>query len=731
MSNPISQLHSKRRTAYLVFLVLLSFSLALVALMLPTLSRSMSPSLQVGQVVTQDFHSPTDKSFVSQVLTDQRRETVALAVQPVYTPADTRISRQQLEKLRASLTYISSVRADSFASINQKLDDLAAMEDVDLSQSTAFSILALSDSRWQTIQQETITVLEKVMSGAIRHEDIDLARFRLPTLVSLSLPEEQVVLVSELAMPFVIPNSEYSESLTEEARENAREVVTPVTRAYIAGETVVRGGHVLTETDLEALEQLGVIEPQQQWKEWIAASALVLVLAAFVVLFLFQEPELAQDLGAITLILVLFFIFLYAARLIIPTHTVIPYAFPLSAFGLTVAALFGPQLAIIFSLPLAILVAFGLPNVLDMTLFYLLGGLMGILALRRASRLANFFWAGAAFTVTGTLVIIAYRLLLPSTDVLGITTLAGASLFNGLVTASMGILLQFFLAQFLGMTTPMQLMDLTRPDQPLLQLILREAPGTYQHSLQLANLVEQAAERIGADALLTRVGALYHDAGKALNSLFFIENQVAGFPNPHNTLDPETSAQIIIRHVTDGIELGKEYRLPRRILDFISEHHGTMITRYQYVNAVKAAGGDETKVDKSIFRYPGPRPQSRETAILMLADGCEARVRAERPADEGALQDMIKGVIDHRLSTGQLDDTDLTLKDLDVILDSFTATLKGIYHPRIKYPQLDQLATPKAGLPSPSEEPLTIPGQEDVHQPSDVPVNTPIDTSTP
>lgn len=729
MSNTTPQ-PTTRRTVFLVFLILLSFVLVLVALMLPTLSRNMSPTLQVGQVAAQDYRAPTDNSFVSQVLTDQRREAAADGVQPVYTPADTSISRQQLEKLRTSLAYITSVRADSLASINQKMEDLAAMEDVDLSQETAFSILALSDSRWQIVQQETLAVLEKVMRSAIRPEGVDLARFRIPTLVSLSLPEEQVILVSELVTPYVVSNSEYSESLTEGGRENARDAVTPVTRDYVAGEMIVRGGRVLSEADLEALEQLGVIEPQQTWEEWIAASALALVMTVFVILYLLREPELAHDLRALTLILFLFFIFLYAARLLIPAHTVIPYGFPLSAFGLTVAALFGPQLAIVFSLPLAILVTFGMPNALDLTLFYLLGGLMGILALRRASRLADFFWAGAAFTVTGILVIVAYRLLLPSTDALGMATLAGASLFNGLVTASLGILLQFFLAQFLGKTTPMQLMELTRPDQPLLQLILREAPGTYQHSLQLANLVEQASERIGADPLLTRVGALYHDAGKALNSLFFIENQMPGFPNPHDTLDPETSAQIIIRHVTDGLELGKEYRLPRRILDFIDEHHGTMITRYQYINAVKAAGGDETKVDKSLFQYPGPRPQSRETAILMLADGCEARVRAERPVDQNQLQEMIKDVIDNRLSAGQLDDTDLTLNDLDKILDSFTATLKGIYHPRVKYPQLDQPVPTKADLPAPSEEHLTVLSPQDANETSNVQVNTPIDTSS-
>jgi putative nucleotidyltransferase with HDIG domain len=279
-----------------------------------------------------------------------------------------------------------------------------------------------------------------------------------------------------------------------------------------------------------------------------------------------------------------------------------------------------------------------------------------------------------------------------------LATLTGASFFNGLASASLSILLQFFLAQLLGMTTPLQLMEISRPDHPLLQLILRNSPGTYQHSLQVANLAEQAAERIGADPLLTRVGALYHDIGKALEPVFFIENQAPGVTNPHDDVDPQTSAQMILRHVPNGLELARRYKLPTRIQDFISEHHGTMITHYQYARAVDAADGDKEDVDMEKFRYPGPRPRSRETAILMLADGSEATVRAEHPRDEQELRAIIRSVVDNRIQIGQLDETDLTLRDLDAIVDSFTTTLRGIYHPRIPYPKLESASKSNGSL---------------------------------
>jgi len=237
-----------------------------------------------------------------------------------------------------------------------------------------------------------------------------------------------------------------------------------------------------------------------------------------------------------------------------------------------------------------------------------------------------------------------------------------------------------------GITTSLQLLELARPTHPLFRQLLMNAPGTYHHSIVLSNMAERAAETIGADALLTRVGAYYHDIGKLTRPYFFAENQSNG-ENPHDKLDPKTSADIIIGHVTDGMDLARKYRLPRRIDDFILEHHGTMVTRYQHNQAVQAAGGDASKVDIEKFRYPGPRPQSRETALLMLADGTEARTRAQRPNDEESIRKLVLSTIEAAQKQGQLDDTKLTLRDLGIITDAFVTILKGTHHPRIAYPK--------------------------------------------
>jgi hypothetical protein len=344
--------------------------------------------------------------------------------------------------------------------------------------------------------------------------------------------------------------------------------------------------------------------------------------------------------------------------------------------------------------------------------------MFGVFVLRKAERLTSFFWAGAAIAGSGAVVAIAYRIIQPTADWIGVATLGLASIINGIASASIGLIFHYYLSPFIGKTSHLQLIELSRPDNPLQQLLLRNAPGTYQHSLVLANLVEQAAETIGADATLSRVGALYHDIGKLLNPFFFIENQPPGNINPHNDLDPEASAATIIKHVPDGLELGHKYHLPKQILAFIAQHHGTTLTRYQYTRALELVGMDKEAVDADKFRYPGPRPATREIALLMLADTSEARMRAEKPKDEIELHELIKSVVKDKLDLGELDDTQLTLRDLDVITDSFTSSLRGVYHPRIEYPksEMDVITRPVSYRIPDADTPPTTPSLD--HTPS-------------
>jgi putative nucleotidyltransferase with HDIG domain len=408
------------------------------------------------------------------------------------------------------------------------------------------------------------------------------------------------------------------------------------------------------------------------------------------VIFYFRQfPAITYDNRKLLIFVSLFVVFLVGARFVIPLHEALPYLYPIGAYALVVSALFGPKLAVVTVVPLTLLSVYGHAVSFDLTIYYIVGSFYGILIPKREQRITAYVWSGLAVSAAGAAVLVAYMLPQADTSWMTLTRLFGFSLVNGLLVSGLSVLLQYLLAPLLGQITPLQLLELSRPDHPLLSHLMHQAPGTYQHSLQLANLAEQAAELIDANSLLTRVGALYHDVGKTINPQFFIENQVPGQLNTHDELDPVESAAVIISHVTFGLELARQNRLPKRIQDFIAEHHGDMITNYQWTQALKSVDGDESKLDKEFFRYPGPRPQSRETALVMLADACEARNRAQLPKSKEELNEIIKDTVDKRVASGQLDYTDFTLKDLNKIVETFTTTLSGVNHPRVEYPTFD------------------------------------------
>jgi putative nucleotidyltransferase with HDIG domain len=691
-----------RRTAKLILLIVTAIA-AWIPISVPISLRPSEYTLNIGDVTTQDILAPRTLTYISDYLTQKARNDAESRIMPVYLPVDIEISKSQLVRLKADLSKIDLIRTDLTSGEEQRVGQLTAMTIYGFDDVMAKNILAMSSTTWTAVSTQSISVFEQIMGGTVREDMLADYIENIPNLVGLTFTKDQTSLIARLVSPHIKANSLYSEELTAQRRQAAADAVQPVNRTYITGQTIIYRGGIVDDLNYEALKNFGLVKSSYKNEEFIASALVVVLLAGFVGLYhrLKRLPPV-DDLRSLIIVAILFLVFLYSARFLIPNRAVIPYVFPIAAFGLTVAALYRIETAMIYSLPLAILCTY---NQFSQTiiLLYLLGSFCGILVLGKPRKVLQFVWAGLAVAVASTLVILAYELPDPTSDWIGIATLVGASLFNGIASAAITLLLQYILAQSLGLTTPLMLNELMRPDSRLLQLLLREAPGTYQHSLQVANLAEQAAERIGADASLTRVGALYHDVGKALNPQFFIENQVQGQVDTHESLDPAVTSLTIIQHVGDGVKLARKHRLPARLQAFITEHHGRLRASYQYRRALEAAGNKSELVDEELFRYPGPIPQSRETALLMLADGCEARARAELPKDDAALRDVVKKVIQRAIDEGQLINTSLTLKDLELITDSFTNSLIGVYHPRVLYPTGKQ----KSGraLPEPAITP--------------------------
>jgi len=697
---PVSTRIRILQISLIVAVSLVSFAVLITPLAL----RPTTQTLDVGDVSQTSQQAPRDIEYVSDIRTEEARRAAESAVQSVYSAPDAAIARQQIERLDTAMHYITAVRANADLTTEEKKSNLVELSDVRLKLETIDYVVGISDLRWEVVQAESLRVLEQVMRRAIFEDKVISTQAAISSFVSLTLNEQQAALVSELVDAFIVPNSFFSEELTTAARQSARDTVQPIVQTYKAGETIVPVGEIITPADMEAFQQLGMIRPGQRWEDMIGAAAIILLSAFFVPLYFYRRKRsvVVNDPRSIFVIAIIFIVFLIGARLF-TNRTLAPYGYPLQAAGLLITALFGLEVGLVIAIPLCLIASYGLPNTLDLAPYYLLSSLIGLLVLGPVRRFWGFIRAGIAISLSGFVVLMAYRLPFFAPDWLGIVQFVGVVAFAGFAAASITLLLQYLFAQSLGLTTAFQLLDISRPDFPLLQFLLRNAPGTYQHSLQVANLAEQAAEKIGADPLLTRVGAQFHDIGKALNPTFFIENQVPGNVNTHHDIAPEESAATIIRHVTDGIQLAKKYRLPGRLHDFILEHHGTLITRYQYTQAMDAAGGDVSQVNIEDFRYPGPRPSSRETALLMLADATEARARAERPINDDDLRALVRNVIDTVQKYSQLDDTLLTLRDLNLITESFVTTLRGTYHPRIQYPNA-KVADQDSTIHSPRKE---------------------------
>lgn len=662
-------------------------------------------TLSVGDVSPTDIRSPRQRTFISEVLTQRARAEAEASVPDVYDPPEKRVARQQIARAQEVLAYIDAVRQDPLATDAERIAYLKAIADVPLDDDVASEILSLSEAAWQQVSEEVLRVLDLVMREEIRETWLEDKRRTVPARVSLALDETQTDGVVALVRGLMRPNSFYNAAKTAELRRQKAESVEPVSRTIEAGEVILRAGDLVDELDVEALDALGLRESEWNWKEVARAAAFLALITLVAWLYLGRTyPQVWDHLPQATLFAVLLVAFVFLAKTMVPGHVVLPYLFPLAGASLLLGSVLHMQVGVTGALMLTLVAGYLSQGSLEIMVCLLMGGLLAPLSVRRVGRLNSFLWVGVYVALAQAVAILAFRLPSGNYDWLGLVTLLAAGVANGALASSLTLLGMFVLGSLFRVTTPLRLMELARPTHPLLNQLLMKAPGTYNHTLLISNLAEQAAEAIGADAPLARVGAYYHDIGKTLRPYFYVDNQFDG-SNVHEQLDPQTSAQIVISHVTDGLELGRKYRLPKRVLAFIPEHHGTMLVRYFYNQACEEAGGCEN-VDEALFRYPGPKPQSKETAIVMLADGCEALVRSEHPTTPQEVDALVQRIIRQRVEEGQLDECDLTMRDLDEIRRAFVGVLQGLYHPRVRYPKVPEEVpeTPSpssAGAPGP------------------------------
>jgi putative nucleotidyltransferase with HDIG domain len=660
-----------------------------LTLALPSIPRSAP--LATGMVSTHDVLAPRRVTYVSRLLTEAEQARAEAAVEAIFT-VNANVARQQLARVRQILSYIAAIRQDAHASSEDKARWIAKTSDLVLPSSVITDVLSLDELDWQGVSSEVIYLLDRLMRDGVQEEKLSEIRAKVPQLVSYALSPEQADVVAAFVRSMLKPNSFFDEQQTAEKRQQARDVVRPVQYVIERGEAVLRQGDIVTPLHLEQLTALGLQPTELEWHRLASMVLFVVALVSTLGVYMWQaHREMLHHRGRMILLGLLIVATGVAAKFTVPGHVLLPYFFPMAAVAMLVSVLLDTQLSVMVTVMLSLYVGLVSGGSLDLTVYALLGSLVAALVVSRLERLSTFAWAAGATAVVNSIVALSFRLLGWGYDPVGLLQLTGASIANGVFSSSLTFATFFWLGGIFGITTPLQLLELARPTHPLTRRLLLEAPGTYHHSLIVGNLGERAAQLVGADPLLVRVAALHHDVGKVLRPYFFVENQASG-ENYHQQLDAKTSAEIIISHVKDSLELARKHHFPGKVLDIVAQHHGTTSVGFGhfYQQACREAGEEE--IDESDFRYPGPPPRSKEAAIVMLADSVEAAVRASAPSSSGEMERIVRKITNDRLVSGELDECDLTLRDLDSIRSAFIDVLQGVFHLRLEYPEKDGMA---------------------------------------
>lgn len=683
---------------------LVLFSISLLALSVVSVAvdwRQNDTTLQAGSIADRTIKAPETLSFTSELRTSERRQEAYDDQRNVVTVHDDNVRAEQLTALREFLDNVDELRVKRDVSREEAAADLQAMLG-DLNVADATRILALSSASWERVRSESLRLVGATLADPIKQDEVRARKDNLADRLSPQLSSEEQSLVLAVGRPFIRANVHIDDERTLANRQAAAAAVEPVTVNILAGQAIVRDGDIVTTYDVEKLEQFGLLNREIGISTRLGRSALMAILTLATIAYLIRfHPRLWRG-RQLLLLSVVMLVPIVVARLTLP-HSDIQYLFPVAASAMLLAVLLDYQIALTIGALLSLYIAVIADMSMELVFLYAVASLAGVLIVWKAEQTIRFVWAGVAVAVSMFAVGIAFNALTTTVT----WSLVGERLIQVVVAGALASSLTFLsfslIGSALGITTHLQLMELAHPNQPLLYRLAREAPGTYHHSIVVSNLAESAVEAVGGDPLFARVAVLYHDVGKIVRPTFFIENQ-GHIENPHDLLDPRTSARVILDHVSDGVRLARKARLPAAIVAVIEQHHGTSLIRYFYQRAVDS-GGD---VSEAEFRYPGPRPQSKEAGVIMLADSVEATVRAaagsgrlvrskDQPGDgKDTLEAIVNRIIRERVDDGQLDECDLTLREIERVRRTFIQMLEGVYHPRVEYPASAEPSAPAA-----------------------------------
>ena len=677
---------------------MLAWTALFFAVLLLILSSHFVPartSWEVGRVSTQDVQADRYLTFVDEKGTLDRQQEALESFQDIY--------KIDLEKFNSiTITDIS----DSFATLEEiavasrnqaevtTVDKIALLHDafaftLEADEWAALANLSEADIQW--LYERGIDYAINVMSKGVAQADLESAREKIALSISndkyITGAEEkflQAIIEDVNLYPTYVLDAE----ATAEKKSEILATVEPEKITVQKGELVVRKGEILTERQATILHQLGYSQSASPGVVVLGLAILIAMMMVVVRAFMMHfTPKIYRDEKQIVLLMLLIAatIFLYDLFLSLTLSSIadraaqVGYLIPVAMGTMLITILLDVRLGLVADIILAIFVGMYTESS-AFAVVALIGGLVGSLGVATLGQRSDISRTALSISATNACLIIGLGMVQNQTpDVVAFGVIFG--IFNGLISSifTMGVLP--YLENIFGITTSIKLLELANPNQPLLKRLMTEAPGTYHHCIMVGNLGEAAADAIGANGREVRLGAYYHDIGKLKRPYFFAENQFSG-NNPHNNMTPQLSHLIITSHVKDGIEMAKEAKLPPIIIQMIAQHHGDSLVSFFYAKAKET----DPQTKERDFRYEQPKPQTKEAAILMMADTVEAAVRSKKDATPGQIEGFIRTLIKAKLNDGQFDECELTFRDLDLIATAFTRVINGIYHKRIEYP---------------------------------------------
>jgi hypothetical protein len=638
-------------------------------------------SLEVGQVIESDVVAPRTISYVDKDKTRKLEQEIIQSVASVYEH-DVSVAGKVDEDVARVYKQVRAIQPEQNLSREQKIERLQQALSPNLAPAVLGGLTDSSEANLAQLEETTRMILRRALQRGVKADELDMARAALLLEPELkTLKPIHAALVGQVSQALLKHNFVYNELETEKRRLQAVHGIEPVRVIVKKGQVIIRHGEVVTPEHIIALEELGLQKGQGNYVRMAGIACLVAVLFITLTIYLakyashiYLENNRLVLLGLILVSLLLF------NKLI---HYYSDFLAPVATGALLIAILLDTRLGLFVACLLGLCAGLIAENDFRVAVVAMVGGTIGVFSVSKTLEGYSLTRTGFIISLVNFIMILALGLVSQTPgDIVLKQGLSGVVSGIGAAILTIGCLP--YLENTFKITTSAKLLELAKPNQPLLQRMLVEAPGTYHHSIVVGNLAEAAADLIGADPVVVRVGAYYHDIGKIKRPYFFSENQLGG-ENPHDKIAPGLSTLIVTSHIRDGVELAVEHRLPEVIVDIIKQHHGTMLVSFFYKRAVDTEHGE--CVNEEDFRYEGPNPKTKEAALVMLADCTEATVRSLSKPTVNRIEGTVRKLIRERLHEGQLDECGLTLKDLNTIGDVFIRVLTGIFHSRIEYPE--------------------------------------------